>query len=261
VCDHQPTSRRELLAGAAAGGAALLLAGGAAVSAAPAPPSVPAVEVMPGLAVYPRDAWGADLPPKGAITREDPKFLLVHHTASPNTYRSAREVIRLTYSWHTSNDPTKGWPDVAYEFFVGRQGDVWEGRAGSLAGPVAASATGGSQGWAQLVCLLGDFTSVQPTDAARASLVKVLAWLGMRYGIDTTPGATATFVSRGSQKWKRGALVTTATIAPHRDMSYTGCPGNAFAPRVTGLASAVQAQRAAWGDVTMPAVRLGPAAP
>lgn len=262
VCDHQPTSRRDLLVGAAVGGSALLLAGGAAVSAAPvAVTPVPAVEVMPGLSVFPRDAWGADLPPKGRIQREDPRFLLVHHTASPNNYRSARSVIRLAYSWHTSNDPTKGWPDVAYQFFVGREGDVWEGRAGSLAGPVMASATGGSQGWAQLVCLLGDFTSVQPTAAATDSLVKVLAWLGIRYGIDTAPGATATFVSRGSQKWKRGALVTSTTIAPHRDMSYTGCPGNAFSPRVAGLAAAVQAQRAAWSQVTMPAVRLGATAP
>ncbi len=262
MCDHQPTSRRDLLVGAAVGGSALLLACGAAVSAAPvAVPPVPAVEVMPGLSVFPRDAWGADLPPKGRIQREDPRFLLVHHTASPNNYRSARSVIRLAYSWHTSNDPTKGWPDVAYQFFVGRDGDVWEGRAGSLAGPVMASATGGSQGWAQLVCLLGDFTSVQPTAAATDSLVKVLAWLGIRYGIDTAPGATATFVSRGSQKWKRGALVTSTTIAPHRDMSYTGCPGNAFSPRVAGLAAAVQTQRAAWGEVTMPAVRLGATAP
>lgn len=257
MCDHQPTSRRDLLVGAAVGGSALLLAGGAAATAAPAAPAVPAIDVMPDLAVFPREAWGADLPPKGPITREEPRFLLVHHTASPNNYRSARDVIRLTYSWHTSNDPTKGWPDVAYQFFVGRDGDVWEGRAGALAGPVMASATGGSQGWAQLVCLLGDFTSVQPTAAALDSLVKVLAWLGMRYGIDTAPGATATFVSRGSQKWKRGALVTSTTIAPHRDMSHTGCPGNAFSPRVAGLATAVQTQRARWGDVTMPAVRLG----
>ena len=254
-----------MLAGAVVGGSALLLTGGAlggpTASAAPAPSPVPAVEVMPGLSILPRDAWGADLPPKGRIQREDPRFLLVHHTASPNNYRSARDVIRLTYRWHTSNDPTKGWPDVAYQFFVGRDGDVWEGRAGALAGPVMASATGGSQGWAQLVCLLGDFTSVQPSPAAIDSLVKVLAWLGIRHAIDTSPGATATFVSRGSQKWKRGTLVTSTTIAPHRDMSYTGCPGNTFSPRVAGLAGAVQAQRAAWSDVTMPAVRLGVVAP
>lgn len=212
---------------------------------------------MPGLSILPRAAWGADLPPKGPILREDPKFLLVHHTASSNSYTSAESVMRATYSWHTSNDPTKGWPDVAYEFFVGRDGDVWEGRAGALAGPVQASATGGSQGWGQLVCLLGDFTSVLPTAAAQESLVKVLAWLADRYSIDTAPGATVSFVSRGSQRWPAGASVTSPTIAAHRDMSYTSCPGDAFAPVVPTLAGRVQLQRAAWAGVQRHAVRLG----
>ena len=40
-------------------------------------------------------------------------------------------------------------------------------------------------------------------------------------------------------------------------MSYTGCPGDAFAPHVPELAARVQAQRAAWASVTKPAVRLG----
>jgi hypothetical protein len=224
-------------------------------------PAAPAVEVMPGLSIYPRAAWGSDLPPKGPIAREDPRFLLVHHTASPNSYTDPISVIRTTYFWHTSNDPAKGWPDVAYEFFVGKHGDVWEGRAGALAGPVTADATGGSQGWAQLVCLLGDFTGVVPTAAAQASLVKVLAWLADRYQIDTSPGATTTFFSRGSQRWAPGTVVTSTTIAPHSDMSYTGCPGEAFGPQVAGLATRVQAQRAEWAGIIKPAVRLGIVAP
>jgi hypothetical protein len=233
------------------------LAGDTVGHALAAGPALPAVEVMPGLRIYPRDAWGADLPPKGPIHPETPKFLLVHHTASPNNYPSAAGVIRTTYFWHTSHDPTKGWPDVAYEFFVGRDGDVWEGRKGALAGPVMASATGGSQGFAQLVCMLGDFTHVLPTAAAQASLVKVLAWLGMRNGIDTRPGAHTTFVSRGSQRWAAGTSVTTTTIAPHRAMSYTSCPGDRLAPLVPGLATRVEAQRARWKGVILPAQRLG----
>lgn len=265
MCDSQPT-RRELLVnsglalGAAAIGGALLGTDGRAAADGPA---VPAVEVMPGLSIYPRAAWGADLPPKGTIHREDPKFLLVHHTASPNNYPSARSVIRTTYFWHTSNDPSKGWPDVAYEFFVGRDGDVWEGRKGAMAGPVRADATGGSQGWAQLVCLLGDFTHQMPTAAAQASLVKVLAWMADRHGIDTRPGAQVTFTSRGSQRWPVGTRVTTSTIAAHRAMSYTGCPGdtfyaNCFTPStLPALHRRVEAQRAAWTSVLKPAVRLG----
>ena len=130
--------------------------------------------------------------------------------------------------------PAKGWPDVCYQFFIGRDGDVWEGRAGSLAGPVTADATGGSQGWAQLVCLIGDFTTTAPTTATIDSLVLLLEWIARRDGIDVSEGATATFVSRGSQRWSAGTTVTTPTIAAHRDMSYTLCPGDPVVAMLPG---------------------------
>ncbi len=225
--------------------------------AAAAGPAVPAVEVLPGLSIYPRDAWGADLPPKKAIFPETPKFLLVHHTDSPNDYKSARDVIRLAYAWHTSSDPSKGWADVCYQFFIGRDGDVWEGRAGSLSGPVVADATGGSQGFAQLVCLLGRFATELPTPAARAALAKVLAWQADRYGIDISPGATTTFVSRGSDRWKKGTVITTRTIAGHRDMTYTECPGDAFYPTLESVRAAAEVQHELWRTTLKPARRLG----
>ena len=133
------------------------------------------------------------------------------------------------YAFHTGS---KGWHDIAYNFLVDREGGVWEGRAGSLAGPVAADATGGSQGFDQLVCFIGDFTSVMPTPAAVDAGNRTLAWLAQRYSIDTAAGSTVTFVSRGSNKWPAGAKVTTATVAGHREMSTTACPGNAFYPYV-----------------------------
>ncbi len=213
--------------------------------AAAAPP--PPVEVMPDLLIYPRDTWGADLPPRYAIQPETPQFLLVHHTDSPNDYGAggAREVIRTAYAWHTS--PAKGWADVCYEFFVDHDGGVWEGRAGSLDGPVMADATGGSQGFAQLVCLVGSFKTVDPTPAMVDSLVKVLSWLGIRYGIDTYPDATTSFISRGSQIYKAGVQVTTSTVAGHRDMSDTECPGDhVYWLLNSGLRDRVNLQRFAW---------------
>jgi hypothetical protein len=246
-------SRRQLLGGAVVSGiglAALRLGQGRPVGAA-----ADAVEVMPGLSILARDVWGHDLPPKGALAAETPRFLLVHHTASTNSYSSARTVIRNTYAWQTSR--AKGWSDVCYNFFIGRDGDVWEGRAGSLTRPVRADATGGSQGFAQLVCLLGDFTSQRPTAAALRSLAMVLAWLAGRDGIDISGGATTSFISRGSQRWSAGTEVTTATISGHRDMSYTACPGDAFYPVLDQVRAAARAQRDEWSAVTRPAVRLG----
>ena len=122
--------------------------------------------MAPGLAIWPRAAWGGDLLPKGELLPEDVRFLLVHHSATTNTYTQASipATLRNVYAFHTG--PAKGWPDICYNFFVDRYGGVWEARTGSLDGPVMASATGGSQGFAQLVCLLGDFTNELPTPAA-----------------------------------------------------------------------------------------------
>ena len=222
---HRPLSRRRLLQAGVAAGAAATLArrwpdNAAVASPAPGPP----------FPVHPRAGWGADLPPAGPLAVEDAadvRFLLVHHSASPNDYPAGAVAgqIRSFFRLHTG--PARGWPDVAYNFFVDRFGDVWEGRQGSLDAPVKGDATGGSQGYALLCCFIGDHRSVPPTAEAQSSMVALLGWLAGRYGIDPTPGATTRFVSRGSNRWPAGAEVVTATIAGHRDMSRTACPGDA----------------------------------
>ena len=269
MCDCEPT-RRHVLGMLAAAGAALVVGHGRAAaegskSDSPSraesidPPTVPAIEVMPGLSIFPRAAWGADLPPLGPIPRDDPKFLLVHHTATSNNYSSSRDLIRSAYRYHTS--PAKGWHDVCYHFFVGRDGDVWEARAGSLTGPVEADATGGNQGFAQLVCLLGNFTSVAPTPAAMEATAKVLAWLADRYRLDVSPAATTTFVSRGSNKLMADAVVTTLIINGHRDMTQTACPGDVLYSLLPDLRNRVIRYLDEWHGVLRPALRLGPVTP
>jgi len=187
-----------------------------------------AEEVAPGLVIVPRSTWAPDLAPVGPIPDEpDVRFLLVHHSVDRNDYSPAGAVdaLRAIHRFHTS--PDKGWPDIAYNFFVDRFGTVYEGRAGSLAGPTAGDATGGSQGFAQLCCFLGDHRDVPPSPQAVASMGRLLGWLAARSGVSVAPGATATFVSRGSNRHPAGTTVTTPTIAGHRDMSATACPGDA----------------------------------
>lgn len=191
-----------------------------------------------GLLINPRSSWGSDLPPKGELGREDVRFLIVHHSASHNGHTAAEvpDILRGWYHFHTG--PDKGWPDIAYNFIVDSSGGVWEGRQGSLDGPVAGSATGGNQGFTQLVCVIGDTNLAPATPAATASLVQVLAWLADRYGVSTAPGAEVTFTSRGSNKWPAGTPVTTPTITGHRDMSQTTCPGDSLYSYVTATLTA-----------------------
>jgi hypothetical protein len=211
-------NRRRLLArgGATLGGMLLPLP---VASAGP-------VDVGMGLRIRPRDAWGRGLKPTGKLRREEVRFLLVHHTAGANDYErdEVRGILRGMFAFHTE---TKGWPDVAYNFLVDRFGRVWEGRAGSLDRPVRGNATGGNQGFDQKCCFIGNHQEKAPSPAAVRAMVRLLAWLCVRYDIDSRRAARVRFVSRGSNRWPKGTRVRTRTIQGHRAMSYTVCPGDA----------------------------------
>ncbi len=205
------------------------------------------------LSINPRSSWATDRPPRGPLQSEDVKFLLVHHSASRNghTTADAPGILRSFYDYHTG--PEKGWNDIAYNFLIDADGGIWEGRSGSLDGPVAGDATGGNQGFTQLVCLIGDYNAAQPSSASLSSLVPLLGWLADRYGVATSPGSTVSFTSRGSNKWPSGASVTTPTIAGHRTMSNTTCPGdNLNVYVVGGLMADVTAARG--GEAVPPTI-------
>ena len=184
------------------------------------------------LDVNPRARWAGRRKAHGTLEREQPKFLLVHHTASSNKYSKSGvpDQIRGAYEFHTGKE--KGWPDVAYNFFVDRFGGVWEGRTGSIAGPIRGSATGGNQGYSQLCYMIGDFTVDAPSAEALRSLTKLLAALADRYQIETTPGSQVQFASLKSNRWPKGSQVTARTISGHREMSLTSCPGDRLFEKV-----------------------------
>jgi N-acetylmuramoyl-L-alanine amidase len=194
--------------------------------------------------INPRSAWALDRPPKAEPIEEEVRFLIVHHSASNNGHRGSEVpgILRGFYDFHTAS---RGWADIAYNFLIDVDGGIWEGRAGSIEGPVAGDATGGNQGFTQLVCLIGDFEATRPSPAALASLVELLAWLADRYDISTAPDAEVTFVSRGSNLHPAGVEVTSPTITGHRTMSQTSCPGAELNAYVMGKLSAdVDARRA-----------------
>jgi N-acetylmuramoyl-L-alanine amidase len=237
------------LAWAALGGGSGVTRAARAAEAAPVgQPGPRPVEVAPGLAILRRDAWAAGLRVPTGLPTEAPgdvRVLLVHHSASVNGYGEADVAgqIREFHALHTG--PDRGWPDVAYNVLVDRFGRAWEGRAGSLDGPVIGDATGGNQGFSQLVCLIGNHEAEAPSPEAIETLARVLAWLAGRDGVDVTPGATASFTSRGSSRWPAGTTVETTTIAGHRDMSDTVCPGDAAYAVVRGGLPGLVAERVA----------------
>ncbi|MCZ2826075.1 MULTISPECIES: N-acetylmuramoyl-L-alanine amidase [unclassified Modestobacter] len=253
-------SRRAFIRRCSAAALAIPLSFALADAAVAEPPSLPGVEVRP------RSAWAQGLPTPGPLEQEQPtdvRFLIVHHSASPNGYAPGEvpAVLRGFHAFHTG--PDKGWSDVAYNFFIDRYGAVWEGRAGSIAGPIKPDATGGSQGFSQICCFIGDHTVEPPTLEARQAMTLLLAGLADRYVLD--PLATTTFISRGSNRWPAGTSVNTRTIAGHRDMSMTTCPGDAAYPLVRddfpGDVAAILATRSAQSASSPPEPTAGPPVP
>jgi hypothetical protein len=261
MCDHDPARRWFLGAvGAAAVGAVAGLSIDELASGQVGEPE-PTTTTEPlfgGLQIRPRASWGADLPPKGPLSAEDSRFILIHHTASPNDGRDPRQLVRATYGYHAG---PKGWPDICYNFMVGHDGSVWEAHAGSLAGPILADATGGSQGYGQLICMIGDFSNATPPPAMRDAVIALTAFIADRDSIDLTAGATVAFTSRGSDKFPAGTPMRVRTVSGHRDCTYTGCPGDGAYRLLPSWQAAAQALLEEGPSRFAHADRLGPPRP
>ncbi len=55
--------------------------------------------------------------------------IVVHHTAETLEQASADDmsVMRAIYAYHTR---TRGWGDIGYQYIIGKDGTVYEGRTG-----------------------------------------------------------------------------------------------------------------------------------
>ncbi|MGH2463524.1 MAG: N-acetylmuramoyl-L-alanine amidase [Candidatus Limnocylindria bacterium] len=193
-----------------------------------------ALSTIPG--VIPRSGWGADESIRFDSLGEERwtrafyplQKLVVHHTAGTNGDPNPAATVRAIYHYHAV---TLGWGDIGYEYLIDAQGRVYEGRysreywngviptADNEDGDVVEAGHAlhhnpGSMG----IALLGNFTSTLPSAAARASLVRMLAWASAAHGIN--PLGSSTYVNPAT-----GASITTMNITGHRDYQNTGCPG------------------------------------
>jgi hypothetical protein len=188
-----------------------------------------------------RGGWGAD----PAYMTWAPQFypskkLIVHHTATSDSYTDragAEAQIRSIYYYHSV---TQDWGDIGYNFLIDKFGTIYEGRySRDYAGAnptgddatgrgVTAAHTGGWNSGTVGVALLGTLTTHDATPAARAALTRLLAWEASRNGIN--PEATEAYVNPVS-----GATITSANIAGHRDYAATACPGDTFYPTLPAV--------------------------
>jgi hypothetical protein len=186
-----------------------------------------------------RAAWGADerirrtRKPAYADTL---RFAVVHHTAGSNSYSRAQSasIVRGIERYHVL---ANGWDDIGYNFLVDKYGQIFEGRWGGVdRNVVGAHAQGFNQGSVG-IALIGTYDSTSITPAARAALIRLLAWRLDVAHVD--PLSTFSWRSTGNPKYPAGRMVTLRTISGHRDTGFTTCPGSQLYSDLPSIARAV----------------------
>lgn len=190
-------SRRAFLAGCGLAGAAGVCAGAGLPGfvwlfdqprrrAAPILPTAYQLPRPPGMIA--RADWGA-LPPDVNARSENGLYSLdnvegwrVYDTPLEATYQTIVIHHSVVYEQddrttllevQRSHRADRGWADVAYHYFVGRDGQVYEGRDLHVRGTHVAGHNTGSVG----LCLLGNYMRDQPTDLQIGAARQLVAWL------------------------------------------------------------------------------------
>ena len=172
-----------------------------------------------------RGDWCPDgtCPPNPSPDFTNVTHLIVHHSAGTNTATDWAAVVRSIWDFHVI---TRGWSDIGYNWLVAPTGTVYEGRGDGILGAHFCGTNGNTMG----VCMMGDYTTITPSQEALDALRELLAWKACDADID--PLGKAFHPSSG---------LTLDNISGHRDGCPTECPGNAFYPMLSDVRNAVVA--------------------
>ncbi len=192
-----------------------------------------------------RAAWGAN---EGLRTANCPggpdympsvRFAVVHHTVNSNNYTGSQgpQLVRGIYGYHTQS---LGYCDIAYNFLIDRNGNLFEGRYGGAGNAVMGAHALGFNTSSTGVALIGDFRSAVPPDPMIVTLERVLAWKLAVHGID--PRVNIPYTTSGNEKWPRNATVTVPTITYHAYTGYSECPGTQVINRMAWIRALVAQQ-------------------
>ena len=221
----------------------------AASFAAPAavPVVAPAATTANGLpvAVTTRAEWGAN----ASYMSWDPEYaraghVVVHHTAGTNSYSAGQSasIVRGIYYYHAV---VLDWGDIGYNFLVDKFGTVFEGRSGSVAAPagrmsIGAHARGVNTG-TMGISMMGDYSTVSPSDAQLSSVGKMAGWFLKRAGISDVTGWAGLHVWT-TERYQAGSTISMPRILGHRDVGYTTCPGNVGYSKLGAIRAIAKAQ-------------------
>lgn len=181
--------------------------------------------------------------PSYTPAKTNTSHIIVHHAATSNADKDPFQTVRNIYVQHTQ---VNGWSDIGYNFLIGRDGTVFQGRDSKglfdydyVVGAHMCGRNNGTMG----ICLLGNYVSEKPTEAALQSLMKLIAWKSSKDQIDIA-GSSFHQIGPATANMPDANL---NHVAGHREgcrPGYTECPGNALfslLPNVINTSQAIQA--------------------
>lgn len=145
--------------------------------------------------------------------------IVIHHTADNLDGRSDEELLRAIYSYHAI---TRGWGDIWYNYIVGQNGAIYEGRAGGnyVVGAHAAYNNIGSVG----ISVLGDYEKWRLNSFQKNGLKSAIDMVVNRYGINVNANIMGFRPCRSTDCYPIQTVYTKALLG-HRDVGITNCPG------------------------------------
>ena len=185
-----------------------------------------------------RAVWGAQWGlTDNKIYKDAPSFtivthLIVHHSAGNNTSSNWAAVVASYFDLHVN---TNGWSDIGYNWLIAPDGQLFVGRGGgnNVVGAHMCGYNANTMG----VCLIGNFTTVEPAQLALNKLTQLLAWKASAAKIDPLGSGAI-----------RSNYATMNNISGHRDgcaPDYTECPGNLLYAKLPTLRQDVKTALAA----------------
>ncbi|TKS81270.1 Peptidoglycan-recognition protein SC2 [Collichthys lucidus] len=158
-----------------------------------------------------RAQWGAAAPRKRETLKDCAQRVVIHHTALP-ICTGMKECVDRLVSIQRAHMTERRFDDIGYNFLVGEDGTVYEGRGWGVVGAHAKGHNHDSLG----IAFMGNYNSDAPS-TEELSAVKQLLQSGV----------------------SQGFLQPEFVLFGHRDLGSTQCPGDklyAALPQLRGTA-------------------------
>ncbi|XP_014482419.1 PREDICTED: peptidoglycan-recognition protein SC2-like [Dinoponera quadriceps] len=149
-----------------------------------------------------RAQWGARAAKRRSpnLTMHPAPYVVLHHSTGANcdTQAICQLRIRGFQNYHMNS---KGWADIGYNFIVGEDGNIYEGRGWGKQGAHSKPFNNKSIG----ICVIGDYTNRTPNTAAVQAVQRLID-----HGVSI------------------GEIKNDYKLLGHRQTWQTACPGNSL---------------------------------